>query len=65
MERPLLISAIHKLALAGQQAGFSVEQMIQMLNEGVSVEELIEVIGLRIEGCEQKLPPNPNSAWVM
>ena len=65
MERPLLKSAIYKLALAGEQAGFSVEQMIQMLNDGISVEQLIEVIGLQIEGDERKLPPNPNSAWVM
>ena len=65
MERPLLKSAIHKLALAGEQAGFSLDQMIQMLNDGISVEQLIEVIGLEIECNEPNRPPNPNSAWVM
>jgi hypothetical protein len=65
MERPILISAIHKLALAGEQAGFSVEQMIQMLNEGLSVEELITLIGLRIEGDERKLGPTHSFSWVM
>ena len=65
MEPPLLISAIRKLAMAGQQAGFSVEQMIEMLNDGVSVEELITLIGLRIEGDERKPAAATCSAWLM
>jgi len=65
MERPLLISAIRKLAIAGLQAGFSVEQMVQMLNDGLSIEELISLIGLRIEGDEQNLSPGSGSAWVV
>lgn len=65
MERPHLISAIHKLAIAGEQAGFSVEQMIKMLNNGLSVEELIALIGLQIEGDKRKLTPTTHSAWVM
>lgn len=65
MEPPLLLSAIRKLALAGMQAGFSVEQMVQMLNDGISVEELIALIGLRIEGEDRKPPATTYSAWVM
>jgi hypothetical protein len=36
MATPSLIKAIGKLAVAGEQAGFSVEQMIEMLNSGVA-----------------------------
>jgi hypothetical protein len=41
-----LMKAIEKLAVAGEEAGLSVEQMIEMLNGGVSVETLIELIEL-------------------
>jgi hypothetical protein len=38
MKHPILARAIEKLAVAGERAGFTVEQMIQILNAGVSVE---------------------------
>ena len=47
MENSSLVSAIGKLAIAGEQAGFSVEQMIQLLNEGLAVETLLDLIALR------------------
>jgi hypothetical protein len=33
-----------KLAVAGEQAGLSVEQMIRLLNDGLAVETLLELI---------------------
>jgi hypothetical protein len=33
-----VVEAVHKLAVAGEQAGFSFEQMIQLLNAGITVE---------------------------
>jgi hypothetical protein len=39
-----LSSAIAKLARAGEQAGFRVEEMIEMLNAGVSIEALLDMI---------------------
>jgi len=39
---------VHDLAAAGMRAGFSVEQMIRLLNLGVSYEALLEIIGKRI-----------------
>jgi hypothetical protein len=39
-----LSSTIEKLAQAGEQAGFSVEEMIEMLNAGVSVGALLDMI---------------------
>jgi hypothetical protein len=48
MENPSLILAISKLAAAGQQAGFTLEQMIDMLDHGLEVETLLELICLRL-----------------
>ena len=45
----ILIGAIRKLALAGEQAGFSVEEMIELLNTGVSVESLVDLVCSRLE----------------
>jgi hypothetical protein len=35
--------AVYELAIAGEQAGFSLEQMIQMLNAGITVEILLQL----------------------
>jgi hypothetical protein len=37
-------STIEKLAQAGQQAGFPVEEMIEMLKAGVSIGALLDMI---------------------
>ena len=60
MEKPIM-TAIEKLVFAGEQAGFSVEQMIQILQTGTSVESLLQMIEWRV--C----PPVASSAsrWVM
>ena len=39
-----LSSTIERLARAGEQAGFSVEEMIEMLNAGVSIGALLDMI---------------------
>ena len=66
MVRPVLAKAIEKLAVAGEQAGFSVEQMIEMLNSGISIETLIEMITCRL-GMPW-IAPGPSVSpirWVM
>jgi hypothetical protein len=40
MQPPSTAQALYKLAIAGEQAGFSLEQMIQMLTAGITVETL-------------------------
>ena len=50
MARASLMIAIGKLAIAGEQAGFTVEQMIDLLNSGIAVETLIELIAWRLDG---------------
>jgi hypothetical protein len=41
---PLLMGAIEKLAKTGELAGFSIQDMIDMLNGGLSVADLFEVL---------------------
>jgi hypothetical protein len=40
-----LLTSIEKLARAGEQAGLSVPDMVEMLHAGLSVGELLDVIG--------------------
>jgi hypothetical protein len=61
MEKPIM-AAIGKLVLAGEKAGFTVEQMIQILQAGASVEGLLRMIEWRM------YPPviEPRaSLWIM
>ena len=62
MEQPILMTAIEKLVRAGEQAGFSVEQMIQILQTGVDVETLLQMVERRVS------PPSArqrSSLWVI
>jgi hypothetical protein len=66
MQRPALQSAIEKLAIAGEEAGFSVDQMIKLLNAGLSVEALLILIAWRLEGvCEPLSTINSLTSWIM
>ena len=49
MANPTLVRAVGKLAMAGEQAGFSLEEMIAMLNSGVSVLTLFALISRRLQ----------------
>ena len=44
MDNPSLVRTISKLAAAGEQAGFTLEQMIDLLDQGLEVESLLELI---------------------
>jgi hypothetical protein len=43
-QNQILIGAIRKLALAGERAGFSVEEVIELLKTGVRVETLLDLL---------------------
>ena len=60
-----LLRAVGKLAIAGEQAGFSVEKMIELLNEGLSVETLLDLISWRLEARKPTTLPGCSSAWIM
>ena len=61
MATPSIRATIGKLALAGEQAGFTVEQMIWMLNAGLTVEGLLWLIEWRLS-CLEALAPF--SRWI-
>jgi hypothetical protein len=63
MEKPSTSQAIYKLAVAGEQAGFSLEEMIQILNAGVNVVTLLHLIELRLSEAAPSAA-NP-SGWIM
>ena len=67
MERPSLLVAVRKLAMAGERAGFSLEEMIGILNAGNSVEALLRLIArrLEVEEREREVDPVPSSHWIM
>ena len=45
----VMVAAIRKLALAGETAGFTVGEMIELLNTGVSIDILLTLICFRLE----------------
>ena len=49
MNKARLQAAIEKLALAGAKAGFTTEQMIELLDAGIGVEASLDVIAWRLE----------------
>jgi hypothetical protein len=62
MATPSLQAGIFKLAMAGEQAGFTVEQMIQMLNAGLTIEDLLSLIERRLAA---PVVAHRTSRWVM
>jgi hypothetical protein len=63
MQRPTTAETVYKLAISGEQAGFTLEQMIQILNAGVSVETLLHMIEWRFRGGDPS--PARSSRWIM
>jgi hypothetical protein len=61
MEVPSL-ETIEKLVRAGEEAGFTVEQMIDLLHSGLTISALLDLIQLRLSP-----PPIPlrSSRWIM
>jgi len=55
LEQAHFLRTVGKLARAGEQAGFSVEEMIEMLNSGLSVADLLNLITHRLFQLSQLL----------
>jgi hypothetical protein len=62
MDKPVKNETIERLVRAGNAAGLTVDQMIHVLLDGMSVEELLQLIASR-------LPSTPitqsSSRWIM
>ena len=65
MDKAALVSGIAKLATAGQQAGLTVGQMMGLLNAGLGVEDLMEVIAWRLEQPKPLAPIVSSSGSVV
>jgi hypothetical protein len=63
MQRPSTAETVYKLAIAGEQAGFTLEQMIQILNAGVSVETLLNWIEWRLGQLAARGSPGESLAF--
>jgi hypothetical protein len=63
----LLLTAINRLAMAGELAGFSVEHMIALLNGGTTVETLLDLIDQQLAAQDREGPlyAARSSPWVM
>jgi hypothetical protein len=57
-----LAAAFEKLVIAGEQAGFSVDQMFDLLETGMTIGMLLQLIELRLSASV--LSPSA-SRWVM
>ena len=64
MDDPALVSGVTKLATAGQQAGFTVEQMVGLLNASLDVEHRMELIAWRLEQLGSWATVASSSGWV-
>ena len=60
-----LSSTIARLARAGEQAGFSVEEMIEVLNAGVSIGELLDMISYSLSHEALEFTQQRQSAVLM
>jgi hypothetical protein len=63
MERPSTAQTVYDLAVAAEEAGFSVEQLLQFLIAGVGVEALCQLIELRLGDVESSA--GSSSRWIM
>jgi hypothetical protein len=57
--------SISKLAIAGQQAGLTVEQMVRLLSDGLSVETLLDLIAWRLDPVHLLRSVPSLSNWVV
>ena len=63
MDKGTLLAGMVKLAKAGEQAGFTVEQLIALLNAGLGVGGLLELIAWRLEQPRPLAPVVSSSGW--
>lgn len=65
MPGPSIALSDYKLAVAGEQAGFTVEQMIELLNAGLTVETLLNLIEWRLTPLSPHGQKHGSTRWMM
>jgi len=58
-------ASLFKLAAAGEQAGFTIEQMIELLNSGLTVRTLLDLIEWKLSCPPVATNQLHSSRWVM
>ena len=64
MEKPSLGESIRKLAVAGEQAGFTIDQMIELLTAGLGVAQLIALIDWKLNQLPIAADPASVYRWI-
>jgi hypothetical protein len=47
-DTPVLMTAVEKMAMAGEQAGLSVRDLISLLENGMTVEQLLQYLAAKL-----------------
>ena len=63
MENPTIGRTICKIAVPGECAGFTVEQMIELLNNGLDAPTLVSMIEWKLNYAEQQIPALRAYRW--
>jgi hypothetical protein len=58
---PSIAASVFELAIAGERAGFAIEQMIELLNAGLAVDTLLRLIEWKLSGPT----PLQQSRWIV
>jgi hypothetical protein len=67
VSKPAIETTVYKLALAAEHVGITVEEMIAMLDSGITVPTLLGLIELSLASQRQpeNLAETHSSRWVM
>lgn len=57
MDNPVLVAAVHKLTVHGLRAGLTTDQMMQILEAGFTVEDLVRLIDSRLPPDDSRHEP--------
>ena len=63
MQRPSTAQVVRELAIAGEEAGFNLEQLIELLIAAVGADALCHLVELRL--VEASPSPTRSSRWIM
>lgn len=63
MQQPSTAQSIYRLVIVGEQVGFTFEQMIKLLNGGLTVETLLRLIESRLRDLASGVLSS--SRWIM
>jgi len=63
MATPSVAASVFKLVMAGEQAGFTIEQMMELLKAGMPVATLLRLIERRLTPAQIETCQLQSSRW--